>query len=306
MPNSFFTVMVRVLSLFLMIGTGYACGRLGTVTARGARQLTSILFYIVTPAVIVSSLQDMIGKISLVSLLSAGGLSVLCMGVGILVSMFLFPKQIRERRKVLRFATAYCNSGFMGLPLAQAVLGPAGAAYASMFIVVFNFFVWTHGFCSMSGSKKINWKKALINPGLVGLAMGLPLFVFSVRLPEVLQIPVAAFSGLNTPLAMLVIGIYVSRVNLKDIFCDSSLYALSAVRLLLIPFLCFLIMLPLRPDPVTAATMLILSASPSGANTVMFAALCGGDTKLASKAVAFTTLLSALTMPLMILFRAFF
>lgn len=306
MLNSFFTVIVRVLSLFLMIGAGYACGKLGAVTGRGARQITSVLFYIVTPAVIISSLQSMIGKVSLANLLSAGGFSILCMAVSILISSFLFPKQIHERQKVLRFAAAYCNSGFMGLPLAQAVLGPAGAAYASMFIVVFNFFVWTHGFCSMSGTRKINWGKVFINPGLVGLVTGLPLFAFSVRLPEVLQIPVDAFAAVNTPLAMLVIGTYVSHVNLKEIFCDPDLYALSGFRLLLIPVACFLLMLPFHPNAVVAASMLILSASPSGANTVMFAAQFGGDTKLASKAVAFTTLLSVLTLPLLILLSVFF
>ena len=102
------------------------------------------------------------------------------------------------------------------------------------------------------------------------------------------------------------IGTYVSQVNLKEIFFDSGLYALSGFRLLLIPLACFLLMLPFHPDPVVAASMLILSASPSGANTVMFAAQFGGDTKLASKAVAFTTLLSVLTMPLLILLNTFF
>lgn len=306
MLNSFFTVMERVFTLFLMIGAGFACGRLGAVTSRGARQLTSILFYIVTPAMIIFSLQSMIGKVSLINLLSAGGLGVLCMTVGILVSYGIFRKKVNERKKVLRFAAAYSNCGFMGLPLAQAVLGQAGAAYASMFIVIFNFFVWTHGYCSMSGSRKVNWGRVLINPGLVGLVVGLPLFALSFRLPDVLLVPLDAFSAMNTPLAMIVIGTYISRVNLKELFSDPDLYALSAFRLLLIPLVCFAVMLPLHADPVVATSALILSAAPSGANTVMFAAQFGGDAKLASKSVALTTLLSMLTMPLLIVLAGLF
>lgn len=305
MLNSVLTVVLRVVILFLMISAGYACGKLGAVSKRGAQQLTSILFYVVTPALIISSLQNMIGKVSLQNLLTAGGLAIFCMVVSILVSMLFFRKSTNERKKVLRFAAAYSNCGFMGLPLAQAVLGDAGVAYASMFLVAFNLLVWTHGYASMSSVKTLNWKRIVMNPGLIGFVIGLPLFIFSVRIPELLLSPLSSFSSMNTPLAMIVIGSYISRVNLKEIFQDAQLYLLAAVRLLLIPLVSFAIMLPLGVDKTVATCILILCAAPTGANTVMFAAQFGGDAKLASKAVAFTTLCSMVTMPLFILLAKF-
>jgi predicted permease len=305
MLNSVLTVIVRVVILFLMIAAGYACGKLGAVSKRGAQQLTSILFYVVTPALIIDSLQNMIGKVSLQNLLTAGGLAIFCMVVSILVSLLFFRKSTNERKKVLRFAAAYSNCGFMGLPLAQAVLGDAGVAYASMFLVAFNLLVWTHGYASMSSVKALSWKRIVMNPGLIGFVIGLPLFIFSVRIPELLLSPLSSFSSMNTPLAMIVIGSYISRVNLKEIFQDAQLYLLAAVRLLLIPLVSFAIMLPLGVDKTVATCILILCAAPTGANTVMFAAQFGGDAKLASKAVAFTTLCSMGTMPLSILLAKF-
>lgn len=301
MLTSVLTVVERVCILFLMISAGYACGKLGAITKRGAQQVTSILFYVVTPALIISSLQSMIGQVSLGNLLTAGGLAVLCMGLSIAVGMLFFRKSPNERKKVLHFAASYSNCGFMGLPLVEAVLGQAGVAYASMFIVVFNILVWTHGYISMSGARTLKWKNIVTNPGLIGLAVGLPLFAFSVKIPELLLSPVTSFASLNTPLAMIVIGSYIARVNLKELFQDRQLYGLSAVRLVLIPLLCFAVLLPFSVDKTVATCVLILSAAPTGANTVMFAAQFGGDAKLASKAVALTTLFSMVTMPVFIL-----
>lgn len=301
MLSSVLTVVERVCILFLMIAAGYACGKLGAVTKRGAQQITSILFYVVTPALIISSLQSMIGQVSLSNLLTAGGLAFLCMGLSIVVGMLFFRKSIYERKKVLRFAVSYSNCGFMGIPLVEAVLGASGVAYASMFLVVFNILVWTHGYASMSGTRTLKWKQIVTNPGLVGLAIGLPLFVFSVRLPDLFGSPISSFASLNTPLAMIVIGSYIARVNIKELFQDKQLYLLSAVRLLLIPLICFAVLLPFGVDKTVATCVLILSAAPTGANTVMFAAQFGGDAKLASKAVALTTLFSMFTMPAFIL-----
>ena len=295
------TVAERVLILFVMIAAGYVCGKSGAITRRGAQQINFILFYIVTPAVIISSLQGMVGQISMMNLLIAGGLAVLCMLICIFVSMMFFRKSINERKKVLRFACAYSNCGFMGLPLVQAVAGNAGVAYASIFIVIYNIFVWTHGCSSMSGSRSLSWQKILLNPGLIGMVIGFPLFAFSVKLPDLLLVPVDSFASMNTPLAMIVIGCYIARVNLKELFNDWSLYLMAAVRLIFIPLVCFGLLFLVRPDKTIATSVLILCAAPSGANTAMFAAQFGGDPKLASKSVAFTTLLSMVTMPAFIL-----
>ncbi|WP_457945206.1 AEC family transporter [Caproiciproducens sp. LBM24188] len=301
MLASALTVSERVLILFLMISAGFVSGKTGAISKRGAQQINFILFYIVTPALIISSLQSMIGQISVTKLLIAGGFSVLCMLVSILVGMRFFPKSVSERKKVLRFACTYSNCGFMGLPLVQSVMGDVGVAYASMFLVVYNVFVWTHGYAAMSGSNKLGWKKIVANPGLIGIVLGFPLFAFSIHLPELLETPLDSFASLNTPLAMIVIGSYISRVNLKELFNDWSLYGVAAVRMILIPLVSFGLLYFTCPDKTIAATMLILSAAPSGANTAMFAALFGGDAKLASKSVAFTTLCSIITMPVFIL-----
>lgn len=300
MIDTTLTVFQKILEMFLMASVGFICGKRNLVTENGTKELNSILFYVVTPAVLVASFQDSIGKLSFGNLGSAFLASFPAMGLGVLLSFFCFRKESPEKQRVLRFAAAYPNAGFIGLPLAQAVFGSRGVLYAAVFVIAYNLFVWTHGTSIMQGTAKPNWKSALINPGIIGLIIGLPLFLFSISLPEVILSPVSGLSSLNTPLAMIVLGSYISRIPLKRTLRNSLLYRACAVRLLLAPAVFYFAaaLLPFPADSTVFSTVLILASAPSAVNTVMFAVQYGADVELASGAVAVCTLLSLFTMPL--------
>jgi predicted permease len=236
--------------------------------------------------------------VGLDSLLIYTGLAIASLGLSVLLSLPFFRKTPLERRKVLRFSMIYTNCGFMGIPLVEAILGSTGVVYAAIHCAVFYLFIWSHGVVLMSGEKRINFKKLLLNPGTIGIAVGVPLFILSIRIPSLIETPIENFSSLNTPLAMIVIGSYISRVELKELFTDIELYKLSVLRLLFVPAVAFVVLLPFGLDKTAATTVLLLTAAPTGANAAMFAAQFGADTKLGSKAVALTSILSILTMPI--------
>ncbi len=297
MLSSLVIIFQKGVILFLMILVGYLCGKIGMISKRGAQQITSLILYVVTPCLTISSLQNIIGKVNIWNIILCALLAFAAMFAAILISMLFFQKSPPERKKVFRFACAYSNCGFMGIPLVEAVLGSTGVAYAAIFGAVYNFFVWSHGLKTMSGGQSLRLRQILLNPGILGLAIGLPLFAASYRIPDLIEAPINSFAALNTPLAMLVIGNFISRVSLKELFIDIDLYLLAAVKLAAVPVIIFLLLLPFHFDKAVATTVLLLSAAPSGANTAMFAAQFGSDAKLASKAVALTTLISMLTMP---------
>jgi predicted permease len=280
-----------------MIIVGYVCGKMKLITNRGSKQITSILLYIVNPCITVSSLQSIIGSVNLYNLLICAGLSVAAIALAILLSFVFFRRAPEKKQNVLRFAMVYSNSGFMGIPLVDAILGSTGVAYAAIYGAMYNIFLWSHGYVTMSGKKHIRLKQILVNPGTIALAVGLPLFAFSVKIPPLIEVPVAGFASLNTPLAMIVIGCFISRVNLRELFIDANLYITAALRLLLVPAAIFATLMPFGFDKTIATTVLLLSAAPTAANTVMFAAEFGADTELSSKTVALTSILSILTMP---------
>ncbi len=291
------TVVEKVAVMLILIVMGYIITKLGMLTEKGAAEINSLLVKIVTPCLIINSLVNSGGDLALGELLFSVAMSALAIGVALIVSYCFFRRDPPERQKVLRFSTIYSNAGFMGLPLIQGILGDKGVIYGSFFIVVFNLICWTHGYRMMSGGK-LNLKAALLNPGIIGLVIGLPVYFFKISLPAVVKEPIGFLSGLNTPLAMLVIGSYVARVDFKSFVSDLSVYKMAFLRLILCPALYFLLLLLIRPEPDLFISSVIQASAPVAANTVLFAVEYGQDSRLASKAVALSTVLSIITIPI--------
>ena len=151
----------------------------------------------------------------------------------------------------------------------------------------------------MSGGAKLNLKTILLNPGIVGLLFGLPLYFLRLELPGILAEPVGYLADLNTPLAMLVVGSYIAKVDLHSFISDFSVYKASFLRLLLCPGVFLLMLLLLRPREDLFLSNMIQASAPVAANSVLFAVQFKRDSELASKLVAVSTVLSILTIPVM-------
>ena len=189
----------------------------------------------------------------------------------------------------------------MGLPLAQAIAGDIGVFYCSAVVAIFNFFAFTQGIQVMKKTdEKFNLKKLIINPGTIGIAIGLPLFLLKVQLPEVVATPVQYIGSLNTPMAMLMFGTYLANTDLPEMFRRKENYLVALLKLLVFPLstIGILWLLGVRGPLLLASA--IFSAAPTANNTVMFSAKYGRDTGVASKVCGFTSVLSILTMPICI------
>ena len=302
MMDSFLTLGEKVAELFVMIAVGYFLSRRRVLTERGLSQITTILLYVVTPCLTVDSLMSVDDSVSMTALLLAGAYGFLYHFLAMGLSLLFYRCAPLDRRNVLRFAMVYSNTGFMGFPLVQAILGAEGLVYAAIFVVSFNVCSWTHGYWLMSGGGKTRFIDIVLNPGVIGLAIGLVLFACKVQLPEVLAYPIESFGALNTPLAMVVIGSYIAKVKMKDFFTDRHVFQVCGLRLLFIPLVYFACMLgcyALWPQPVMLVSCIIQAAAPVAGLTVLFAAKFYKEKELSAKCVAVSTLLSIITMPLM-------
>lgn len=302
MTSLILSVGEKVLILFLMIGAGVILTQKNILTKAGASQLADIVLLVSTPCIIINAFSAGMDQVSVKNLLIIAAAAVAAQALEILGSRLFFRKQPPERRKVLQFGAAYANVGFMGLPLLQSLLGNDGVVYASLYIVVFNLFCWTHGVRQMSGPGNAAdapplWK-CLINPGTVGLLLGLPIFLFRLPVPGLVSEVLSGFAGLNTPLAMLCIGVHISAISFRDVLRDRSILAVTAVRLVVIPLAVSAVLRPFIGDYGVFASVVLQAAMPVGANTVLFASRYHGDEKLASQAIALSTVLSILTLPL--------
>ena len=119
-------------------------------------------------------------------------------------------------------------------------------------------------------------------------------------LPAIIEGPLGHLANLNTPLAMLMLGTYLAGTDLKRIFKIPENYLTIFIKLLVLPAatLGVAFLLGIRGDLLVG--LAIMSCVPSASNTVMFAAQYGRDTGRAGMAIACTSTLSIITMPIWI------
>ena len=288
---------VAVISVLILVG--YLVTRRRMLTERGASEVTTLLIKLVTPCVIINSFLGSADRLGAYELLMAVALPVLWMGIALGLSLLCFRKEPEERQEVLRFDTQFSNTGFMGIPLVQGIVGDTGVIYASFGVVVFNILCWTYGYSMMSGGAKMNLKTLLLNPGVIGLAFGLPIYFLGLQLPAVVSEPLGLLADLNTPLAMLVIGTYIAGADLHSFMSDMAVYRVSFLRLIAAPLIYLGLLLVIQPGETLFVSTMVQAATPVAANTVLFAVQYKRDSELASKLVAVSTVLSIITIPVL-------
>lgn len=287
--------------MFILISIGFLCGKKGLINENAAKKMTDIILYVVTPCVMISAFQKEFSGDTAIKILIAAAAAFVILVFSTLLARLVIRDKNESRKKVLQFAVIFSNCGFMSLPLQKELLGEDGWFYGSIFVAVFNIFVWTYGLLDMSGDKKqLSIKKLVFNPGIMGAAVAIILFVCRIKLPEIVIQPVTHLANLNTPVPMLIIGFYLSRAKLKDAFSDVGTYIAMSLRLVIIPVIVTFIMALLKLDKTMMIAFVIACSAPTAASTTMFAAKFNRDVELSVGVVAASTILSIITMPLIV------
>ena len=302
------TVAAQVGVLFALMAVGAVCRRVRLVDEASVKGIVNVLLLVVTPCLIIDSFQRPFDSSMMHGFFWAFAIAVSA-HVAIILFARLFSRGDDRSRPVLRLAMVFSNAGFMGIPLEQAILGAEGVFYGIVYVVVFNFFMWSWGLYEMKfkvesekfkvGFRAKDLRPMIVNPGTVGIAIGLPLFFASVSLPAILKTPISLLAGLNTPLAMLVIGFYLAGANFRRVISMPSAYLASAIRLIAYPLAMVALLFPLRAHfPREMMLALVTAASaPVAAMVSMFASKYERDVDLSVGLVSGTTLLSIITMP---------
>lgn len=301
MVTSFLAVGQQVVILFVLILIGFICAKKKFFTQQSISGLSTFVLYIVTPCVIIDAFNRPFDQAMLkglfISLIAAIGVHLFNIAIA---HLCLHDKDV-SRQKVLRFGTVFSNCGYMALPLQLALLGQDGVFYGAAFICVFNIVNWTYGFMLMkSEEQKISVKKIFINPGVIGVFIGLVLFFTPIELPHVLLVPLKSLAALNTPLPMIIIGFFLSLITSFAFLKDIKLCLVVFLRLVVSPVAALFICFACGLRGIVLNVIVIAASTPTAANTVMFSALFHRDTELASELVSVSTLISIITMPLIV------
>lgn len=289
-----------VIFLFMMV-LGYIIAKKGILNEEVSKSISWIIVNIANPALIISgSIGNSIRKSELLFILAlAFGLYLLLILVAeLIIPFFYFPKKSEGIYKIL---LVFTNMGFMGFPIMSAMYGSESLLYASVFMLPFNFLIYTYGIFRLIGGvekPRVILKKCL-NAGVIAVFVTFIIALCNIQLPYIITQSITMLSNLIAPLCMMVIGATFVNVSFREVFCDGKLLIFSVVRLLVIPFVFMFLLRKITDNVLLQNVAFIVIATPAGSMAAMLAQQYDADYRTASKGIALTTLLSVVTMPFM-------
>ena len=291
------TLVKQTVTMFLLAGVGFAMFKSGKITKEGSKSIGNILIYGSLPCVLISSFFIEKTQEHMIGLAISAALGFLLVLMSILVGILCFREDA-----IAKFAAAFSNPGFFGIPLILASLGSGCVFYVAGFIACVNLGQWTYGVAVMTGQKGgFSFKRLVTAPFAIAIAIGLAIFLTGIEVPGILKNSITAIKELNTPLAMFTVGIYLAQTDLKNMFFKKSLYTISLVRLLVIPALAILLLWPLPASMLDMKIALFIAAAcPVGSNIAVYAQLHNQDYAYSVETVIISTILAIVTMPIMV------
>lgn len=172
------TILLKQIAIMaLLIAVGVVLRRKGFLSEQGTKDLGAILLRIIIPCVIIKSYIVPRTPERIQALALSAGLALL----GFLVAMALAYVVFGKRRRMENFAAAFCNAGFIGIPLAQAAIGEEGVFYVAASVALLNLFQWTYGVYIMADRRDaISARNVAKNPVVIGIIIGVVLFFTAV------------------------------------------------------------------------------------------------------------------------------
>ncbi len=287
----------QIITMFILAGIGYILFRTGKITLEGSKVIGNILIYLVLPAVIINGFMIERTQESMKGLLVSAGMAAVVLGVCILLSRLVFKKDA-----IASFSSAFSNPGFFAVPLIIASMGSQAVFYAAAYIGFINLLQFTYGTSLITDGEYGMQPKAILKaPFLTAIIVGLLIFFIQPPIPVIVTKCFDYITGINTPLAMFTVGVYLAQIKITDMFKNRVLYLVSLMRLVVIP-LVILLLLSFVPSAYAEAKMVILlaAAAPVGSNVAVYAQLYDKDYGYAVGTVIISTLFSVITIPLIV------
>lgn len=299
----------RVFGIFTLIFVGYFTHRVGVLGKDANEPLTKLLLYVTAPCMAAYSIysKELSDKLveSTIQVLIAGTLYYVLGTVVAYAIVKAFKFKPKAQWGVYIAAMVATNNGFMGFPVTQAIFG------ADLFylLVMLNIptCVFFYGIMPMilnigRENSSGNWKsnlKAMLNPAMVGISVGIVFMAFDYKPPESIDVVVKYLSDATVPLSMIIVGVQLGSSNLLEIIKDKYVNLTSIFAMLLIPFLTFLSVhfLPFLNGDVKLV-VIFSSVFPTAVVTAALAFQQKIEGTKAAEIVSITTAMSLITIPI--------
>lgn len=292
------TIFNQVFILFAFAAAGFIVAKSGKIKTEHTPLLSGLLVYVIAPLYVFETfsknftLKYISGNYEII-LWSLG--IVLFLGIVMAFMSKLFDKRKYER-DIYEYSLVVPNSGYMGYPMAEAVLGSAGLLNTMIFCLPLSIYIYTIGYSKLTKSG-LSFRK-IFNPSMIAMLLGAFAGLFEIPIPSVAYSIMSKAGACMGPISMLLAGIVVSEFNFKELLSEKKIYIVTALRLFIVPVLIGLITAPFSKT-VTEVAVLIY-AMPCGLNTIVFPRLVDEDCRLGAGFALLSNILACLSIPIVL------
>lgn len=291
-------ILEKLLPIFLFFTIGYILKMMDILKKEEASVLLKLVFYLLSPAVIILSVSGM--KLERELLLYP--ISALCIH-GIMIPTGLFLSKLiklnENERKVFRGATLIMNMTFI-LPFFIVFFGEKNLYLLSLFdagnLVIVTTVVYSIFVSSKEDTAMDKVKKLLKSPLIIALIIGFVLNITGLKLPRGIEITMQEIAEMTGTLIMIALGAYFTP-KFKKLKLSLIIVAIKVIGILIATFVIGKF-LPI--DEMGRKIMLLGAFSPVGNNILTFVFVTDGDMELAINVVSLSIILSFINVSLLL------
>ena len=296
----------KLVVMILIMMIGYACAKAHWIDSRFSDMASKLLMNVFIVGTILSSVANVKPALEsdelAIAVLAAFVEFILCGVVGFIVSRCIGLKG--RSRNVAWLSIFFMNNVFVGFPVVEAMFGPEAVFSAALTNLPFNLLLYTVGINQLQEGAR-DWKERLkrtITTPLVATILAAFIFAFQIPVPALLCDTLSILGGATVPVSMIVIGVSLSAVPVREALLDWRAYVVSLSRLILCPVVVYFVLGLFLPVGITLNVDTVTAACPTAAIVTILCIQLKADDRFAAKINFLTTTLCAVSLPIVAYF----
>lgn len=295
-----------VATVLIMILFGFVMERKGWFSEESISLISRMVNQVCLPTYMLTNILANFQHDQLISMSRGLIVPFISMMAGYFISLLLgrIVDIPRSRKGIFSICVSFSNTIFIGLPLGIALFGEAGVPYIMVYYMVNTTLFWTIGVhdLAIGSGEEVPWFsrrtiRSIISPPLMGFMLGVVMILLEWKLPQPVFKSFHYIGSMTTPLAMLFIGIAMSKTNWQEISVGKDLVVGMLGRYFICPLIVYAIIPFFHLDPMMEKVFVIMAAMPAMTNTAIVAKGYGGDYKYAAMLTAVSTVLAVVMIP---------
>ncbi|MFD1068080.1 AEC family transporter [Oceanobacillus locisalsi] len=293
-----------ILSIMLPIFFVFAVGYIGqSVLKLNTAMISRLTIYILVPFLVFRTFYSQTIDSSLIYFV----IFILGLCFCSILIITLFTKILRyseAERCGLILSSAFMNNGNYGTPLVLFLFGEEGMKVAIVLMVLQQLLMSTVGVYYAAKGSPFNVGsidavgQVLRMPMIYGAILGILFNWMHIPLGS-LRHGIDFIADAAIPVIMIALGMQLANMVIKKVNWTALSFSI-VMRLALSPLLAFLLVWQLPLDDLTKQIMIIIAATPTAANTTMYAIQFRVQENNVSAATFLSTMLSLITVPVVI------